>query len=112
MKYNLGRVLVLFLALSVIQPVFAGFDEGLAAAKKGDYATALKEWRPLAERGDANAQYNLGVMYHSGQGVTQDYRQAVVWWRKAAEQGLAAAQHNLGGMYDTGKVLPRTIDRP
>ena len=52
-----------FLCLMLATPAWAGFDEGLAAAKRGDYATALREWRPLAKQGDADAQYNLGVMY-------------------------------------------------
>ena len=51
--------------------------------QKGDLATALREWRPLAEQGDAKAQYNLGVMYDNGKGVTQDYKEAVKWYRKS-----------------------------
>ena len=47
-------------------PTLLGFDEGLAAARRGDYVTALREFRPLAERGDANAQYRLGSMYGGG----------------------------------------------
>jgi uncharacterized protein len=67
------------------------FDKGLAAAQSGDFETALKEWRPLAEQGNADAQYNLGWMYSSGTGVPQDYTQAVEWYRKAAEQGHVKA---------------------
>lgn len=89
-------------ALILIPPARAGFDEGMAAYQRGDYATALKEWRPLAEQGDATAQYNLGVMYRNGQGVPQDYKEAVKWYRMAAEQGHAFAQNNLGVMYDNG----------
>ena len=65
--------------------------DGLAAAMRGDYATALKEFRPLAERGDAEAQYNLGVMYTNGHGVLKNDAVAVTLYRKAAEQGLAEA---------------------
>jgi TPR repeat protein len=67
-------------------------------AKRGDqiYAAALKKWRPLAARGDAAAQFNLGVMYDNGQGVTQDHQQAAAWYRKADEQGYAQAQYSLG----------------
>jgi TPR repeat protein len=61
-------------------------EDGVAAHERGDYATALRLWRPLAEQGKANAQYNLGVMYDKGQGVTQDYVQAHK--RKPAEAGL------------------------
>ncbi len=89
--------------LGLTAPAWAGFDEGLAAYNRGDYATALREWRPLAEQGDAAAQYNLGLMYGKGQGVTQDYAKALQWYRKAAEQGHAKAQYNLGFMYDKGK---------
>jgi len=79
------------------------FSKGLNAAKRGDYAAALKEWRPLAEQGDASAQFNLGLMYAEGQGVPQDHAEAVKWYRRAAEQGHAGAQNNLGGMYAEGK---------
>ncbi|TSE23937.1 tetratricopeptide repeat protein [Tepidimonas aquatica] len=85
----------------------AGFDEGLAAYERGDYATALKEWRPLARQGHASAQYNLGVMYDQGRGVPQDYAEAVKWYRQAAAQGHAKAQSNLGLMYAKGRGVPQ-----
>ena len=93
-------VLFVFLALVLSGPASAAdFQAGLEAAERGDYATALKEWRPLAERGDTFAQYNLGRMYYYAKGVTQDYAAAVQWFRLAAEQGDALAQYNLGVMY-------------
>jgi TPR repeat protein len=58
-----------------------------AAYDKGDYATALRLWQPLAEQGDVRAQTNLGLMFYTGQGVPQDLAVAVTWYRKAAEQG-------------------------
>ncbi len=93
--------------LGVTAPAWAGFYEGVAAYNRGDYATALREWRLLAEQGHAEAQYNLGIMYNKGRGVPQDYAAAVGWWRKAAEQGDAAAQHNLGLMYHNGEGTPQ-----
>ena len=81
----------------------ADFDKGLAAYERGDYATALREWHPLAEQGDAGAQFNLGAMYANGRGVAQDYGQAIEWYRRAAEQGYAEAQNNLGVMYGNGR---------
>ena len=81
----------------------ADFDKGLAAAQKGDFATALREWTPLAEQGDARAQYNLGSMHENGQGVLQDYKTAVKWYRLAAEQGYVLAQYNLGQMFRRGQ---------
>ena len=79
------------------------FDKGIAAYSAGDYATALQELRPLAEQGDAGAQFLLGIMYRNGRGVLQDYTEAVSWYRKAAEQGDAGAQNNLGFMYGNGR---------
>ncbi len=93
--------------LGLTAPAWAGVDEGVAAYKRGDYATALREFRPLAERGDAKAQYGLGVMYLNGQGVPQDSAEVVKWHRKAAEQGYAKAQYNLGFMYINGLGVPR-----
>ena len=84
-------------------PALAGWDEAQDAYQKGDYATALREWRPLAERGDIKAQYNLGSMYNKGEGVPQDYKEAAKWYRLSAEQGDASAQYNLGLMYAKGQ---------
>ncbi|HIJ92135.1 MAG TPA: sel1 repeat family protein, partial [Rhodospirillaceae bacterium] len=94
-------VFVVVLGLSV--PARADFAAGFAAYQRGDYVAALREWRPLAERGNARAQSNLGVMYENGRGVAQDYAQAVRWYRKAAGQGFAHAQHGLGYMYENGR---------
>ncbi len=88
--------------LGLTAPAWAGLDEADAAYKRGDYATAIREFRPLAERGNAAAQNNLGFMYDKGLGVPQDYAKAVKWYRKAAEQGFAEAQANFGNMYDKG----------
>ncbi len=88
--------------LGLTAPAWAGWDEGVAAYNRGDYATALREWRPLAKQGDAGAQIFLGFMYRKGRGVPQDYAEAVKWYRKAAEQGHARAQSNLGFMYEHG----------
>ena len=82
-------------------------QDALDAVDRGDYKTAYKLWLPLAEQGDAKAQYNLGQMYYEGQGVPQDHKEAVKWYRLAAEQGFAKAQHNLGTMYDEGIGVPQ-----
>lgn len=81
----------------------ADFKTGLDAYNRGDFATALSEWQPIATAGDPHAEYNLGLLYARGQGVPQDYKQAVEWYQKAAEQGVAAAQYNLGVMYANGQ---------
>ena len=83
------------------------YQKGLAAYKSGDYATALREFKPLAKQGDAKAQHNLGVMHQRGEGVPQDYKTAVKWWTLAAKQGTANAQSNLGLMYKKGWGAPK-----
>lgn len=62
-----------------------------------------------AETGDSVAQFNLGSMYWSGEGVLIDHKQAVNWYRKAAEQGHANAQYNLGGMYEVGHGIQENL---
>ncbi len=61
-----------------------------------------EQWRKAAEQGDAEAQYNLGLCYEDGEGVTRDLCEAAKWWRKAAEQGYAQAQFDLGCCYAAG----------
>jgi hypothetical protein len=104
----LRGVVVLVLALALSAHVLAAdYQAGVDAADRGDYAAALKEWRPLAERGHAGAQFNLGTMYTNGLGVPLDYTEAAKWVRLAAEQGHAGAQNNLGFMYDHGQGVAR-----
>jgi TPR repeat protein len=88
MKHLLTRaLLVAALSLWLATPAWSGFDEGWAAYERGDYATAYEEFLPIAEQGDAFAQFSLGIMYDNGEGVPQDYAEAVKWYRLAAEQG-------------------------
>ena len=68
---------------------------GLAAVLGGCGKSELDKLTEWAERGDAKAQYNLGVMYANGNGVTEDDEEAVKWYRKAAEQGVEEAQRAL-----------------
>jgi len=98
----------LVVSLSLVAPVLAGpYEDGQAAYSRGDYATALRLWLPLAEQGDANAQLQLGAMYKDGKGVLQDRAEAVKWYRKAAEQGNADAQWQLGAKYFVGWGVPQ-----
>ena len=78
------------------------FQQGLESVNKGDYQTAIKLWKPLAEQGSASAQFNLGLMYSKGYGVKQDYTEAAKWNRKAAEQGNIDAQNAMGEVYLSG----------
>ncbi len=78
------------------------YQDGEDAYSQGDYTTALKELKPLAERGHVESQHRLGVMYGNGTGVDKDYEQAIKWFRRAAEQGHDRAQCNLGITYKRG----------
>jgi hypothetical protein len=95
------------LALAMIFLVFMvgcsdHLQEGVAAYKAKNFAVAMKELQPLADKGSAEAQLYVGAMYDNGEGVPVDYQQAVLWYTKAAEQGNANAQYNLGMMYANG----------
>ena len=79
------------LLVSLVGPARAGYDEGVEAYSRGDYATALKELRPLAEQGNVVAQFNLADMYKYGKGVPQDYVQAYMWWSVAGANGFEEA---------------------
>jgi TPR repeat protein len=74
-----------------------------------DYKAAVKWYRLAAERGNAVAQFNLGVSHNKGQGVPQDPKAAVKWYRLAAEQGKMGAQFNLGVMYANGQGVPQYL---
>ena len=100
-------VALVLLIVCLVVPAWADFQAGMDANNREDYATALREWRPLAEKGDALAQYNLGVLYRKGRGVPQDDVQARGWYAKAAAQGQAKAQFNLGTLYFNGEGVPK-----
>ena len=102
---RIGFAVILLVSLSA--PAWADFLDGAAAYYRGDYATAFREWLPLARQGLADAQTRLGVMYRNGYGVPQDYAEAVRWYRKAAEQGDAGGQLDLGFMYGAGWGVPQ-----
>jgi len=92
------------LAGLIVPPTTAHADmkTGVTAYKTGDYKTALREFKKLAEAGNPNAQFSLAVLYLSGRGVKRDVAQAIDWHRKAAAQGLASAEHGLGVFYYQG----------
>ena len=86
------------------------FEAGWEAYQQGDFGSALSNWTPLAEKGDARAQFNIGVMYDEGRGVAQDRNKAMDWWEKAAESGNPHAKHNLGLAYLTGDGVEQNYD--
>ena len=99
----------LALALSIVclaAPAWADFKTGMDAYNREDFATALREWRPLAEQGDARAQFSFGLLYENGDGVPRDYAKARQWYEKAAAQGDAKAQLYLGMQCSFGQGGP------
>jgi TPR repeat protein len=90
-------------ALALCAPVSADpLEDGVAAYRDKDYAKAVELWSPLAEKGNAVAQYRLGTLYAEGKGVAQDDATAATWFLKAAEQGNASAQYDLAASYAEG----------
>lgn len=95
----------------VNQAISQSFERGDDAANAGDFATALKEWKPLAENGDVKAQASLGFMYLEGKGVPKDYEKAEKWFKEAAEQGSIEAQFLLGQRYLQGDGFEKNIEQ-
>ncbi|SNS34776.1 SPOR domain-containing protein [Sphingopyxis indica] len=83
-------------AAALAAPALADVKAGVDAWQKGDYQSAVAEWRPLALAGDPDAQFNLGQAYKLGRGVPADLAQAESWYRRAAKQGHLQAEDNLG----------------
>ena len=92
----------------------ADVNDGVAAWERGDYETAVAEWRGPAGQGDADAQFNLGQAYRLGRGVEQNTRQAEVYYAKAAAQGHLKAADNLGLLlFQNGRreeAMPYVVD--
>ena len=91
------------LALVLAGNAAAGpLEDGMAAYQGKDYAKAAELWQPLAEKGDATAQFYLGTLFAEGQGVTRNDATAFMWFQRAANQGNAIAQYNVGASYAAG----------
>ncbi len=106
--------LLLWLMLAYGVPCNAGspmFDAGQEAYLNGDIPTALTMWRPLAEHGEAEAQFALGTVYYGGIGVPVDLTESSYWFLRAAEQGFAPAQYNLGNAYKNGEGVRKNEKR-
>lgn len=102
----------LLIACMAIFPAFPfDFAAGQKAYEARDYAAAIREWRPLADAGDAKSQFNMALLYYEGQGVPQNYSEAARWFQSAADQGYAKAQLNLGALYGAGRGVKRDFLR-
>lgn len=103
----LYRLLLTFFFLTIPLHALADFAAGGDAYKRGDFATAAKEFEPLAKRGDHRAMYALGSMYAAGQGVEKDLSKAHDLFREAAQNGRIDAMYKLGLMYEQGLGVSR-----
>src|SRR5258707_8582879 len=96
-------------ALLFIVPAIASDDApGMKAFRSGDYATAAREWKPLAEKGDPDAQCNLGILYQKGLGVNKDAAEAFHLFQLSADKGNAQAEYQLAQMYAKGWGVPQS----
>jgi TPR repeat protein len=98
---SLAGALVLATAL-VASAAGGPLEEGMDAYRAKEYAKAVELWRPLADKGDAVAQYRLGTLYAEGKGVEQNDATAFMWMQRAAIQGNADAQYDMGASYFAG----------
>ena len=102
-----ARVCLAAMSLLLAATAWSGdYETGFEAYEVGEYATALAEWQPLAEEGDANSQYGLGLLYGNGFGVEMNDALALRWYGLAAQQGHSGAQCNLGVIHMNGWGVP------
>jgi len=85
------------------------FDEGMKSLLAGNYAEAYCQWKPLAKRGNPDAQYNLAWLYANGNGMNIDVERALFWWGKAAEKGHSDAEFAVGLAYMTGGGIKQDL---
>ncbi len=85
----------------------ADFQKGLTAARSGDFKTAMREWLPLAQQGNARAQNGVGMFYRDGRGVPKNIETAIRWFTLSAKQGDMRGQWNLGRAYARGTGVPQ-----
>ena len=86
----------------------AELEDGFTAFKAGSYEKALRLWLPIAEKDNADAQYNIGILYMKGLGVEKNEKTAFVWYKRSAANGNTDAMYNLGTMYNQGRVVIRS----
>jgi clan AA aspartic protease (TIGR02281 family) len=99
-----AKLTALLTLLAIAEAAAGGpLEDAFTDYQRGDYAHALRLLRPLADQGNATAQFNLGLMYSRGKGIPQNYPEAAKWYRLSAAQGNTGAQVNLGWLYGRGE---------
>jgi len=100
---NIKRLIFGSVLCAALLPVqAASVADGFDATRQGDYSGALQFWQERARLGDAQAQFNLALMYHGGLGVKLDEAQALQWYQKAAQNGYPWAQEYMAIGYQEG----------
>lgn len=107
--YRMAAAAIFLSALST--PLYASYDSGLAAVERADFSAALRDWLPLARKGDARAQLQVGLLYMQGAGVPLDHGQAAKWFERSARLENPVAQHNLGELYENGLGVPQDYSK-
>ena len=110
MNAGFGKLLATCtVAMALGLPAAAGpLEDGIAAYHGKDYKKAVELWQPLAEKGDAAAQYYLGTLFAEGKGVERNDATAFMWFERAAKQGNADAQYNVGASYAAGEGVAKS----
>lgn len=104
----LKHFILLFILFSQSTVQAAELEDGFQAFKSGNYEQALRSWLPIAEKDNADAQYNLGILYQRGLGVEKNPKTAFIWYKRASANGHTDAMYNLGIMYNKGRVVYRS----
>ena len=102
------RFIVVFAFLLPLA-AWAGLDEGIEAYTVGDFPKALIEFQALADQGNVDGQYFLGLFYHNAFGVKRDQAEALKWFLKAAYQGDPRSQYYAGIMYAAGQGATKDL---
>jgi hypothetical protein len=108
-----SRLFVVALVLSLLacaatEPAESSYNQGVAAYRAKDYASARRHWAVIAASGDLSAQNNLGYLLYNGLGGAKDVAGAISLWQKAAVGGHSEAQWHLGHAYQEGQGVPRS----
>ena len=109
MNISLPKTILTVLCMVIVfmSPVHADMKKAEKVYEAEDYEKAFKDLLPEAEKGNARAQFILGLLYKQGRGIPQDFKQAAKWFLKAAEQGNARGQFSLGLLYLKGQGVSK-----
>lgn len=106
-----GTIALCLMLTVCVPPAAGGMQEGFTSLRQEDYSRAAEEFRPLAEKGERTAMYNLGLLLDKGLGLERDRNSAATWYRLAAERGDPRAQYNLALLFIEGRGVDQNYSR-